>query len=148
MSRATFLDELSGDLVRHLRSPVAISGLVGAAQDARIFPESARFGSAMPQIVYTQADGHTPKILTGPDGCEELTLHIYCYSSSQPQSRALARSVHDACIGANNSIWGQDTIVHLCNGGIVDTGRDAATDHSDQKYFWTRLVLRLIISDA
>lgn len=161
MPRTTFLDELVGDFVRHLRtSPQvtidgvvvpSIASMVGTDENARIFPEAARFGAAMPQIVYTQAAGHTPKILSGPDGCEELTLHVYAYAVEQPKSRLLARAILQRCVAADNTIWGAGsgstgTAVHVCNGGIVDTGVNEARDQSDKKSFWTRLILRLVLS--
>lgn len=161
MGKTTFLDELSGDLVRHLRtSPQvtvdgtivpSVASMVGEDQNARIFPEVARFGAAMPQIVYTQAGGHSPKTLEGPDGCEEITLHIYAYAIEQPRSRLLARAILQRCVDGDNSMWGAavgnaGTAVHVCNGGIIDTGVHEARDQSDKKSFWTRLVLKLVIS--
>jgi hypothetical protein len=151
-----FLDELTGDFVIHLRSAPpyvvdtvvipSIASLVGASSDARIFPEQARHGVPMPQIIYTQSGGSSSKILTGLDGCEDITLHVYAYGDSPNASRLLARAVHERCLRSDNSIWGDGTRVHVCNGGIIDTGTDAARDGSDQKKFWTRLLLRMVIS--
>jgi hypothetical protein len=156
MSKVMFLDELTGDLVRHLRTAPqvtvdsviipSIASLVGGDQNARIFPEQARLGAGMPQIVYTQAAGHASKTLAGPDGCEELTLHVYAYADLQPRSRLLARAILERCVEADNAVWGLTTAVHVCNGGIVDSGVQAAADQSDRKSYWTRLVLKLVIS--
>lgn len=145
--RAGFLDESTGDLVKHLRSAAGISALVGSQADARIFAEAARLGAAVPHIVYTQSDGHATKVLSGLDGCEDISLHLYAYSDLQPQSRSLARAILYRMAGSDNSRWGDTTHVHVCNGGIVDTGHYPAKDHSARKLYWTRLVMRLVISD-
>lgn len=151
-----FLDELTGDLVIHLRSaPLRIdssvtippiAAFVGEDTSARIFPEQARQGVAVPQIVYTQVGGGATKTLSGVDGCEDLTLHIYAYATDPNQSRLLARAIQERCLRSDNSIWGEGTHVHVCNGGIIDTGVDRAIDDGDVKKFWTRLVLRMVIS--
>lgn len=151
-----FLDELTGDLVIHLRTaPQVTSGgvtipsiasMVGVEQNARIFPEQARQGVALPQIIYTQSGGSSSKILSGLDGCEDITLHIYAYADSPNQSRLLARAIHERCLRGDNSSWGDGTRVHVCNGGILDTGIEPAKDDSDIKKFWTRLLLKMVIS--
>jgi hypothetical protein len=151
-----FLDELTGDFVIHLRTAPSvtvdgvtvptIASLVGTNQDARIFPEQARQGVPLPQIIYTQAGGASSKTLAGLDGCEDLTLHVYAYADSPNGSRMLARAIHERCLRNDNSVWGEGTIVHVCNGSIIDTGVEPARDQSDQKKFWTRLLLKLVIS--
>jgi hypothetical protein len=154
--KVDFLTELSGDLVIHLRTAPAytiggftipaMSVMIGSGTDARIFAEQAKLGSQMPQIVFTQSSGHTPKILSGPDGCQDIGLHIYAYAAAQPTSRHLAWSILQRCIGSVNAQWGDGTIVHVCNGGLVDTGTHSAGDQSNLKAYWTRLVFNLVIS--
>lgn len=144
---AGFLDESTGDLVKHIRAATGVSAQVGVGVNARIFAEQARLGAARPHIVYTQVDGHSPKDLSGLDGCAELTLHLYAYSDTQPNSRLLANAILYRMAGSDHSRWADSTYVHVCNGGIVDTGVQAAKDQSDKKLYWTRLVMRLVISD-
>jgi len=158
VAKETFLDELTGDFVRHLRTAPqvivggltipAIADMVGIADDARVFPEAARFGVDMPQIVYTQVSGHSPKDHDGRDGCEDLTLHVYAYAVQQPRSRLLARAILERCVNDHGLRWGLDTFLHVCNGGVIDSGVHHANDQSDIKSFWSRLVLRLVISNA
>lgn len=154
----SFLDELTGDFVVHLRTAPsflagletipAIASMIGSGENARIFAEQSRLGAAMPQIVYTMVSGHSSKDLAGVDGCQDLTLHVYAYSDAQVESLRLARAIHKRTIAhASNSIWGTGTGVHVCNGGIVDSGRDPAGDQSDRKHYWQRLVLRMVISE-
>ncbi len=150
-----FLDELTGDFVIYLREAPsvtvsgatipAIASMVGSEENARIFPEQARFGVALPQIVYTQVSGSSPKILSGPDGCDDLGLHVYAYADSPNQSRLLATAIRERCLNGDNQVWGDDTAVHVCNGGIIDSGVEPARDASDIKKFWTRLLLRMVI---
>lgn len=144
--KAGFLDELTGDFVLHLRGDSAVNALVGTGTDARIFPEAARQYAAAPYIVYTLAGGNSEKLLSGLEGCENQTLHVYCYGDTPNASRALARAVHDKMLNTIEEAVGGGTIVHVCNGGITDTGVEAAKDSSDRKRFWTRLVFRLVIS--
>lgn len=146
--RAGFIDESTGDLVKHLRASAPISDLVGVDIDARIFAESAPLGAEPPHIVYTQASGHSSKDLSGLEQCDDITLHIYAWAASQSVSRLLARAILLRTTGADNTRWGDTTHVHVCNGGIVDTGYESAHDHSDRKLYWSRLVLRLVISDT
>lgn len=144
--KAGFLNELDGDLVIYLRTAPLISDMVETGQDARIYAEQARQGQPSPYIVYTQAAGHSEKHLAGLDGCENITLHIYAYGSSPNISHALARAIHDRLV-PTSAIIGDGTKLHVCNGGIVDTGVVPARDGSDRKEFWTRLVLKMVISD-
>lgn len=150
-----FLDELTGDFVIFLRSAPSISvngvdlpsiaSLVGSGQEARIFPEQARFGVALPQIIYTQVSGNSPKTLSGPDGCDDIGLHVYAYADSPNQSRLLATAIRERCLRGDNQIWGDGTAVHACNGGIMDSGVESARDDSDLKKFWVRLLLKMVI---
>jgi hypothetical protein len=140
-----FLDELTGDFVVHLRTPSSISTLVGAGTAARIYPEMARQGAALPHIVYTQAAGEALKTHSGRSGCKEVTLHVYCYSETQPQSRALAELVEAYMLDTSGPVASGQTKIQVCNGGIVDSGVEPAINSSDRKKFWVRLVLRMLI---
>lgn len=152
--RIGFLDEVTGDLVKHLRTApsVVISGvtvpamssLVGEDNNARIFAEMAKLGSPMPQIVYTKAAGDDRRTLAGPDGSEELTVHLYCYSDSQPQTNLLARAVA-ARLATNGQIIADGTVLCLGLTTIIDTGYHAPTDQSSRKAYWTRVLAQLVI---
>jgi hypothetical protein len=145
--RAGFLNELTGDFVLYLRGASAVSALVGTGNNARIFPEAARQGAEAPYIVYTRAAGNREKILAGLDGCENLTLHVYAYADSQPQSIALAEAISDRMLPTLEQIVGDGTKLKICNGGIAQTGVEHDKASGDRKRFWTRLVLRMVISD-
>lgn len=141
---ADFLDELTGDFVIHLRSLVGVANLVGADTAARIFPDMARQGAALPHIVYTQATGNALKSHAGRTGCRELTLHVYCHAATQPGARELANLVEPYWLDTEGLI-GNGTKIHVCNGSIVDSGVEPAANSSDVKKFWVRLVLRMLI---
>ena len=153
--RIGFLDELTGDFVIHLRTAPsvtigsvtlpAIADFVGADQEARIFPEQARFGVPCPLIVYTQVSGHSTKVLAGLDGSDDIGLHVYAYSSDPTQARLLATAIRQRCLSNDNAIWGEGTIVSVCNGGIIDSGTESARDNSDVKLFWVRLLLKMVV---
>lgn len=145
--RDGFLNELDGDFVNHLRADSAVAALIGGnSTEARIYPEMARQGASLPYITYTQAGGNFEKNLTGLDGCHNITLHVYCYSESQPSARALGTAV---CLRMlpTQAVIGDGTKLHVCNGGIVDSGVDYDRASGDRKKFWTRLVLRMVISN-
>lgn len=144
--KAGFLNELTGDFVKYLRTDTAVKALVGENTQARIYPEMARQGQPVPYIVYTQAGGNSEKNATGLDGCLNLTLHVYAYGDSPNVSHDLAHAVADRML-PTQAIIGDGTKLYVCNGGIVDTGVDSAKDGSDRKRFWTRLVLRMVIGD-
>jgi hypothetical protein len=144
--KKAFLNELTGDFVIYLREATTISSLVGTGTDARIFPEMARQGAAAPYITYTQAGGSSEKHLAGLDGCQDLIMHVYAYGDSPNVSHELAHAIHDRMLPTQAAVGG-GTKLHVCNGGIIDTGVEAAKEGSDRKRFWTRLVLRMVISD-
>jgi hypothetical protein len=141
-----FLDELTGDFVLYLQGDSSITSLVGSGANARLFPEAARQGASAPYVVYTQSSGGSDKVLEGVEGCDDVILQVYAFADSQPQSRALAVAIRDRML-PTQAIIGGGTKLHVCNGGIVSSGHDAAQDSSDRKRFWTMLVLRMVISD-
>ena len=141
-----FLDELTGDFVKFLRADATIAGLIGGnSTNARIFPEAARQGAQLPHLVYTQSAGNSEKILAGVEGCDDLTVHVYCYAETQPGSRTLAAAVRDRLLNHSSGPVGDGTILHIANGGIADSGYDADKASGDRKKFWTRLVLRMVV---
>lgn len=142
-----FLNELDGDFVLYLRGDSAVSGLVGTGDNARIYPEMARQGVSAPYIVYTQAGGNSEKSAWRLSGCINLVLHVYAYGDLPNVSHELAHAVADLMLPTLNTIVGGGTVLHVCNGGIADTGVEAATDGGDRKRFWTRLILRIVIGD-
>jgi len=144
--RDGFLNELNGDFVLFLRAYAPISTLVGTGTDARIYPEAARQGAVAPYLVYTQAGGNSEKYLGGLDGCENMIVHVYAYADSQPQSKELAVAVRDRML-PTQAIVGDGTKLHVCNGGIIDTGYERDQASGDRKRFWTRLVLRMVIGN-
>lgn len=141
---ADFLDELDGDFVKHTRANSQIAAKVGSGNNARIFPAMARQGAPLPHIAYVQADGATLKTHSGRTGCKEMTLHVYCFAATQPESRAIANLLEPYWLDTTGPV-GSGTKIHVCNGGIVDDGVEPAQNSSDQKKFWVRLVLRLLI---
>lgn len=141
-----FLNELTGDFVKFLREDTVVKSLVGEGTAARIYPEMARQGQPPPYIVYTQAGGSSEKNATQLDGCIDLVVHVYAYGDSQPVSRQLAAAVADRML-PTQAIIGDGTKLHVCNGGVADSGVDASRDGSDRKRFWTRLVFRMVIGD-
>jgi len=145
--RDGFLNELTGDFVKHLRSHSPIAAVVGGSgTDARIFCEAARQGVAAPYIVYTQSMGNSEKHLAGLDGCESMVVHVYCYAENQPASRSLANHVRDRML-PTQAIVADGTKLYVCNGGISDTGVEYDQASGDRKRFWTRLVLRMVIGN-
>lgn len=142
-----FLNELTGDFVKFLRADAAVSGMVGVGTAARIYPEAARQGQPAPFIVYTQAGGNSPKNAKELEGCINVTLHVYAYGDEPNVAQALARAIEDRMLPTLNTAVGDGTVLHVCNGGVVDSGYESATDGSDRKRFWNRLVLRMVIGD-
>jgi hypothetical protein len=141
-----FLNELDGDFVKYLRADVVVKSLVGEGNEARIYPEAARQGQPAPYIVYTQSGGGSEKNLTELDGCLNLVVHVYAHADSPNVSHQLAHAVNNRML-PTQAIIGDGTKLYVCNGGIVQTGYDAAKDASDRKRFWTRLVFRMVIGD-
>ena len=145
---ADFLDEVDGDFVKHVRANSAIAALVGSGTSARIFPEMARQGAALPHIVYTQASGSVHKSHAGRTGDKDWTLHIYCFGANQPSSRALANLLEpylNDIANSSDTVIGSGTKIMVCNAEIVDSGVEAAANSSDVKKFWVRLVARFLI---
>ena len=145
---ADFLDELDGDFVKHLRASSTIAAMVGSSTSARIFPEMARQGAALPHIVYTQAAGSVQKSHAGRTGDKEWTLHIYCIGATQPSARALANLLEpylNDIAGSADTVIGSGTKIMVCNAEIVDSGVESAANSSDVKKFWVRLVARFLI---
>lgn len=141
-----FLDELDGDFVKHVRSNASVAGLIGGdSTGARIYPEMARQGAALPHITYTRAAGHSLKTHSGRgDGCETMVLHVYCWAETNSAANDLAVLVRNHLLDTEGMV-GDGTIIHVCNGGIVDSGVVPSMSSSDKKKFWTRLVLRMLV---
>jgi Protein of unknown function (DUF3168) len=142
---ANFLDELDGDFVKHLRVNSQIAALVGSGTNARIFRQMANQKSPRPYITYTQSDGEIVKTHQGRgDGCKNLVVHVYCWSDNVNQANDLAEIVEPYLLDSEGPV-GDGTKIIVCNGGIVDDGVESAVDSSDQKRYWVRLVLRMVI---
>jgi hypothetical protein len=145
--RDAFLNELDGDFVKYLRADPVLGPMIGGTnENARIFSEAARQGAPMPYLVYTQAAGNWEKHLGGLDGCVNLILHVYCYSTSQPTSRNLAAMVCNRML-PTQAIVADGTKLYVCNGGVVDSGVNYDMASGDEKKFWTRVLLRMVIGD-
>lgn len=142
---AQFLDELTGDFVVHTRSNTDIANLVGSSTAARIHPNMLRQGTTMPAITYVQTAGHAQKSHSGRTGCKHLILNVYAWSESQPEANQLAALLEALWLDTEGEI-GAGTKIHVCNGGIEDSGSLEAKDSSDVKKFWVRLVLRMLIA--
>jgi hypothetical protein len=78
------------------------------------------------------------------EGCLDITLHVYCYADTQPASRALAHDVSNRML-PRQGVVGDGSIMHVCNGGIIDSGVEHDKASGDRKRYWTRLVLRIVV---
>lgn len=143
-----FFDEQSGGLVTHWKSVSAITSLVGSGSNARIYPEQARQGAALPYVLYTRAFGGTVhRHLGGYNGSRQSIVHVYCYASTRSGADALAESVK---IGSQNmrGTYTGITVLACFIDEPPDDGHDSPLDGSDTKRYWTRLVLRIVHTES
>lgn len=141
-----FLNEQTGDFVLFLRGAASITSIVGAGSSCKIYSSMARQGQDPPYLVYVMGGGHSEKDGGGVEGCDDINLHVYAYGATDAQSQALAVAVRDRML-PTQAIVGDGTKLLVCNGGIVNKGVDTPKDGSDRKRYWTRLVLRMVVSD-
>lgn len=136
-----FLDEIDGGFVVYTKALSEIEDIVSA----RIYPEAAPLDESQPHLIYTQADGHSLKSHRGQSGERTLAMHVYCISTSQPQANELADLIEYRWLSVDNAQAG-DQVVQVCNAGQMDGGQWFANDSSDQKLFYRRVLLRMLIT--
>ena len=146
---AGLFDERTGGLVTYWKTVSAITDLVGATTSARIWPDQAKQGQATPFIVYTRGPGGVVfRHLGGPTGARTSVLHVYCWGDTRSAADGLAEAVKDSMeSGFARNTWA-GTYVNACFvDDATDDGHDPPIDGSDDKKYWSRLVLRIVHSE-
>lgn len=147
---AGLFDEQNGGLVTYWKSVAAITALVGSTTNARIYPDQAKQGAALPHLVYTRASGgNVFRHLAGMSGVRTSVLHVYAYDSSRSGADALAeavkQSMHSGFARASRSgVWVNACFVD----DATDDGVDDVAPGTDVKKYWSRLVLRIVHAET
>lgn len=140
-----FFDEQSGGLVTHWKSVAAITSLVGAGDNARIYAHAARQTQAKPFITYNRADGIPYFYLGGPSGARLTVLHVYCWAQTLAGADALAEVVKNNTRNMRGTYTG--IVVNRVEMQTIDDGfqyREAASTEMD---FFVRLIVRIVHSE-
>lgn len=143
---AGLCDEQSGVLVTYWKSVAAITALVGATSSARMYPDQAKQGAAMPYLVYTRSfGGQVYRHLAGTTGARQSIVHVYCYGATRAAADSLAEAVKAAMEdGFARHSWAGVWINSSVVDDATDDGVDDPTPGSDSKKYWSRLVLRIV----
>jgi hypothetical protein len=147
---AGLFDKQSGGLVTFWKSKTAITDLVGAASSAKIWPNRAPEGSALPYIVYTRGTGGiVHQYLGGYSGARQSIVHVYCYGATNTAADALCEAVKQNTRDGNmRGTWAGVYVNWVYIDEPPDDEVDDPVDKSDTKKYWTRLVLRIVHSES
>lgn len=135
---AEFIDEL----VTYLKSSTRITDRVGSGAAARIYPEKAKQGAALPYLIIQEAGGENPEILSGYGGCGmvQSSWHIYACAASQTAASSLAEHVRLAPMQGFRGLMGSTYVSEVSCAQHRDSGEDAPVDGSDASRYWSRRV--------
>lgn len=147
---AGLFDETNGGLVTYWKSVAAITALVGSTANARIYPDQAKQGASLPHLVYTRASGgNVFRHLAGMSGCRTSVLHVYAFASSRSGADALAEAVKQSMQVSFARTTRSGVYVNACFvDDATDDGVDDVAPGTDVKKYWSRLVLRIVHSEA
>lgn len=140
-------DERTGGLVTYWKSVSAITSLVGTTTAARIYPDMAKQGAALPYIIYTRNGGEVFIHLRGSTGARTSVVHVYCCASTRAGADALAEAVKQNTQNKRDTWSGTNILWVFCT-DAPDDGYDAPQDKGHQARYWTRLVFRIVHSEA
>jgi hypothetical protein len=143
-----FYDERTGGLVTYLKSVSAITDLVGAGTAARIYPDQAKQGVSLPYLVYTRGPGgEVFRHLTGHTGARLAIVHLYCWGNTRASADALCEACKQNLRAQRTTMTGV-IVNYIFVDDPQDDGFDFPFDGSDNKQYWSRLVLRIVHAES
>jgi hypothetical protein len=141
------LDASTGDLVTYLKTRTGITALVGATTSARIYPDVAKQGAALPHLVYTVSGGDSYRHLGGGSGLRRTVLQVYAFAATRAGADALAEQVRLALANFRGT-WTDSTIYDCETAAPPVNGYDEAEDASDQAKYWSMYVFDLFHNET
>lgn len=136
-------DASSGGLVTYWKTKTGITDLVGTATNARMWPDAAKQGADAPYIVFVRGGGNVnQRLAASADSGGTTILHVYCVGATAAQAATLAEAVSDNTVDYRGSMSGT-RIMYVKLVDSPDSGFETPWDGTDQKRFWTRVVLRI-----
>lgn len=138
--------EKDGVIIQILKQAAQITNVVGAGDNARIWPDDAKQGAQLPHICIYDADADESTMhLTGTSGYRVTRIQIYAIAAKKSQARALAELARVKCLAYRGQVG--TIFVNWIKGGYMDSGIDEPEKASDTKRYWTRCVLDVMHSE-
>ena len=134
--------------MEYLKAQAGITAHVGSGDNARIFPDRAKQGVALPYVVYIQAGGEQYLCHTGFNSIRQTILHVYSYGSTDAVANDLAEELKSAFEALQKTTIGDPTTgqvwVDCCFVDVPDSGSEDPKDASDSHKYWRRLVVTIV----
>jgi hypothetical protein len=105
------MPDICTEVITYLKTKSAITTLVGAGSEARIYYGDAKQGVSLPYIVIRVFEGESAEHLNGISGIATNRVEINCYGSTSSEGYSLAEAVRLAPMQKYRGMMGS-TYVH------------------------------------
>ena len=132
-----FCDELK----TRLKAASAVTALVGAGANARIFHDVLRQGCTLPAVVLYEGGGESYRHLMGFGGVVRSVWHVISYGATRAAANELAETIRTKALNSNfRGLFGS-TFVNGVNCSLHrNAGYDAAQDGAETPRYWSERV--------
>ena len=132
-------DAATGDLVTYLKTQSGVTALVGAGTSARIYPDVAKQGVALPHLVFAISGSESFRHLGGDSGMRRSVVQFFAFAATRAGSNVLAEQVRLALANFRGAMG--DSYIADCSTSVpMLSGYDEARDASDQAKYWAMTV--------
>lgn len=128
---------IADELKTYLKTISAVTALVGTGNDARIFKQDLKQGTALPAITIQVFAGRSEEHLGGITGMAANRVQVDCYATTEAGAYALAEAVRLAPLQMLRGTMGSTYIHSVNSNGGYENGNDPVQRGTDARRYWT-----------
>ncbi len=131
------MPSIDTELKTYLKTKLAITDLIGAGDNARIYERVPRETATLPFIALLVFEGNSHEHLGGITGLARTRVQVDCYAGTAAESFALAELVRLAPLqGEGNFTMGTTDVRDVSSPNGYTNGDDPPYQGSEENLFW------------
>lgn len=126
--------------VTYLKTKSAITTLIGAGANARVYRNNSPETTALPHLIYQVVGGDSPELLsgTGGAGIVRTVLHLYAMAADPSSADALSETVRLAPLQGFRGLMGTIHVNEVSKSAHADSGDESPINGGPIYRYWTR----------
>ena len=142
---------IGSDFKTYAKTIAAITTLIGAGAEARIFDRVGKQGGNAPWILYFVAGGQVERHLGGLSGAAQTILQTWCYGNDTDEADTLDAAVRSSLVGSSGlggrGAMGSTTVLSIQDSAPF-WDEDLSKDKSDSYRPFVRRVYTITHTEA